>query len=223
MKPTIGKNKRRQIFGLVCCRVGFGLVLPLLACSGCRSVSPPGREVVRAGERPGSTGGIADLFDLENRPLNPFLATEAKARVFIFVRTDCPIANRYAPEIQRLFVKYAPQGIAFWLVYPDPDTRPSEIARHTKEYQLSLKALRDPQHRLVKKAGVRVTPEVAVFYPDGRAAYRGRIDDRYVDFGKERPAPTQHDLDEVLVSILGGKPVTNATTRAVGCYISELP
>ena len=68
-------------------------------------------------------------------------------------------------------------------------------------------------------AEVTVTPEAAVFLPDGRELYRGRIDDRYVDFGKERPTPTTRDLDEVLVSVLGGKPVASSVTRAIGCYI----
>jgi len=33
-------------------------------------------------------------------------------------------------------------------------------------------------------ARVKVTPEAAVFMVDGHEVYRGRIDDRYVDFGK---------------------------------------
>lgn len=223
MKTTCGNNNRLGSFDFVFCLACFGLMLPVLASFGCSSANSQAHEVVRAGEGLGSTAGISDLFDLKKRSLNPFQATDAKAIVFVFVRTDCPISNRYAPEIQRLFMKYAPQGIAFWLVYSDPDTRPAEISSHTKEYQLSLGVLLDPRHALVKKAGVCVTPEVAVFFPDGREVYRGRIDNRHIDFGKERPAPTQQDLDEALISILSGKPVTNPTTRAVGCYIPELP
>ncbi len=172
---------------------------------------------------PGTAAGLPDLLDLQNRAVDPFRASAAKAIVFIFVRTDCPISNRYAPEIMRLYQKYAPKGFALWLVYPDPDSTPEEITRHLKEYQLPPVALRDPHNALVKRAGVRVTPEVAVFLPDGREVYRGRIDDRVVDFGKERPAPAQHDLDEVLVLVLEGKAVTNRNTQAVGCYLSNTP
>jgi hypothetical protein len=142
--------------------------------------------------------------------------------VLIFVRTDCPISNRYAPEIQRLYQKYASQGISFWLVYPEPDTSAAEITQHSKEYRLSLPALRDVRHSLVRKAGVRVTPEAAVFSSDGREIYRGRIDDRFVDFGKERPAPTQRDLDAALRSVLDHAPMPSRETLAVGCYISDL-
>jgi hypothetical protein len=159
------------------------------------------------------------VLDMENRTVNPFEKPGAKAMVFVFVRTDCPISNRYAPEIERLAGRYAKEGIAFWLVYPEPSTSAVEIEQHQKEYHLSVQALRDPRHALAKMARVKVTPEAAVFMADGHEVYRGRIDDRYVDFGKERPAPTTHDLDEILKRVIGGKPVANCASRAIGCYI----
>jgi hypothetical protein len=159
------------------------------------------------------------VLGLENRTVNPFNEQRSKAIIFFFVRTDCPISNRYAPEIERLAQRYAREGMAFWLVYPESSTTIEQIEQHRNEYHLSLQALRDPRHALVKMAGVKVTPEAAVFLPNGHELYRGRIDDRYVDFGKERPAPTTHDLDEVLKSVTGGKPIANSETRAIGCYI----
>jgi hypothetical protein len=52
--------------------------------------------------------------------------------------------------------------------------------------------------------------------------YRGRIDDRYVEFGKDRPQPTVRDLERSLEAVLGGKPVPVAKTRAIGCFIADL-
>ena len=157
------------------------------------------------------------VLDIENRMVNPFENQNPKAIVFVFVRTDCPISNRYAPEIERLAGRY--DSMAFWLVYPEASTSVKEIEQHRKDYRLSLQVLRDPRHTLVKMARVKVTPEVAVFLPDGHQVYHGRIDDRYVDFGKERPAPSTHDLDEVLKCVIGGKPIASSATRAIGCYI----
>jgi hypothetical protein len=67
-----------------------------------------------------------------------------------------------------------------------------------------------------------VTPEAAVYTPDHRLVYRGRIDDWYVDFGKPRAAPTTHDLEDALEAVLGGRPVADARTTAVGCFIGDL-
>jgi peroxiredoxin len=161
------------------------------------------------------------LLDLNGRPVDPLRATKAKAVVFLFIRTDCPISNRYAPEVRRLHQEFAAAGVSFWLVYPDPAESVEMIRQHIKAYDYVLDVLRDPEHALVRMTGVRVTPEAAVFV-GGRIVYRGRIDDRFVAFGKARPAPTTHDLEMALEAILKGKPVAAETTTAIGCFIPEL-
>jgi hypothetical protein len=65
-----------------------------------------------------------------------------------------------------------------------------------------------------------VTPEAAV-YAGGRIVYRGRIDDRHVDLGVERPSATRHELADALASIVAGKAVAQPTTQAVGCFIAD--
>ena len=162
------------------------------------------------------------LPDLDGRQIEPLRAKDAKAIVFIFIRTDCPISNRYAPEVRRLHEKFASSGVKFWLVYLDPDESSQLIRNHIKEYEYRLSALRDNHHKLVKITGAQVTPEAAVFSPPGRMVYRGRIDDRYVAFGKARPSPTTHDLEQVLEAMLEGKQVTSKTTAAIGCFIPDL-
>src|ERR1700729_1688584 len=66
-----------------------------------------------------ATLASAATLDMAGRPREPF-AVPVQARVFIFVRTDCPITNRYAPELQRLSEAFAADAVQFWLVYPDP-------------------------------------------------------------------------------------------------------
>lgn len=176
-------------------------------------------------DRDGATSAQLDLVDLKGRHVDPLGATDAKVTVFLFARTDCPISNRYAPEVRRLYEKFASRGVAFWLVYPDPDESPEGIRRHVKEYHYPLGVLRDPRHALVKMTGVHVTPEAAVFFPRAsgpQMVYRGRIDDRYVDYGKMRPAPTTHDLERFLETILERRPIKTQITPAVGCFIPDL-
>jgi hypothetical protein len=188
--------------------IALWLSLALICLAGCKAGSAFTRR----------SSDVA-AFDMNGHIVNPFHERAARAIVFLFVRTDCPISNRYAPEIERLAAEYATDGIVFWLIYPDASTSVKDIEQHRTDYHLTLQALRDPQHALVKLSKATVTPEAAVFLPDGHEVYRGRIDDRYVDFGKERPAPTTHDLDQMLKSVIGGKPITNSTRRAIGCYI----
>jgi hypothetical protein len=144
------------------------------------------------------------------------------AIVFVFTSTDCPISNRYAPEVRRIAAAFGSKGIVFRLVYPNPSEHAEAIREHVTAYSYAGvgDAVRDPNLALVKFAGVEVTPSAAVVVR-GRVVYRGRIDDRYVDLGRERPAATRHDLFDAVTAVLAGKPVPHATTTAVGCFISD--
>ena len=51
------------------------------------------------------------LLDLEGREVDPFQQTDARATVFLFTRTDCPISNRYAPEILGLQAKFQSDNV----------------------------------------------------------------------------------------------------------------
>ncbi len=149
-----------------------------------------------------------------------------RATVLLFMRTDCPIANRFAPTIERLRASYEPRGIRFWLVFVDPAQSGSEIRAHLTAFAHESRALRDPHHALVTMTGATRTPEAAVFVHDGpapRLVYRGRIDNRYVDVARARPRPTTRDLQEALDDVLGGTiSSTTRITQPIGCVIADL-
>jgi hypothetical protein len=145
-----------------------------------------------------------------------------KATVLIFVSTDCPVANRYAPEITRLYEKFRRSGVRFQLVYPNPHDDAAAIDAHIASYRYPNVAARDPEHRLVARAGATVTPEAAVFDGRDQRGYSGRIDNRVVELGRERLAATEHDLRNALTAILDGKPVALPRTQAVGCFIADM-
>lgn len=169
--------------------------------------------------------GTAGLLDLDGRPADPWKDPGARIIVFLFVRTDCPISNRYAPEVIRLREAFAPKGVRFWMIYPDPDETVAEIRHHLEEYRFGAGALRDTRHALVKTAGARVTPQGAVFVRGKSGAamvYSGRIDDRYAELGRMRPEATTHDLEDAIRAALAGR-TTARRTRAIGCDIPELP
>jgi len=165
----------------------------------------------------------ANVLDLSGRRVDPFLSKDVQTMVFLFVSVDCPISNSYAPEVRRLAAEFGSRGVAFRLVYPNADETLEIIKKHLKDYGYALDALWDPQHELTRAAGAKMTPEAIVFVRGRGFVYRGRIDDRFVQLGKERVAPTQHDLKDALTAVINGAAVPHPSTRAVGCYISEAP
>jgi thiol-disulfide isomerase/thioredoxin len=160
-------------------------------------------------------------FDLAGNPIDPLKTAAGKVVVLVFVRTDCPVSNRYAPVIQRLSAAHAGK-VAFWLVYPSKSESAEMIRKHEREYGYKLPALRDPQHVLVKESQVQITPEVAVFDTGQHLIYHGRIDNLYEDIGRARSAATTHELEDAIAAALGGKSLAADATHGVGCYISDL-
>ena len=145
------------------------------------------------------------------------------AKVLFFVTNDCPIANQFAPEINRICNEYKSQGVGCYLVYVDPGLTAAEVKAHVDEFSHTCcPAILDPRHELVHAAGATVTPEAAVYSRQGKPAYRGRINNRYEGFGKRRRVVTQHDLRGALDNVLAGKPVEPPRTQPIGCFIAKL-
>lgn len=144
---------------------------------------------------------------------------EVAATVVIFVGHDCPISNSYSPEIARIVKEFAAKKIAFCLVYADADLETEQAKKHAAEYGIPCPAILDPKLTLARRFGATIKPEVAVLSATGDRVYLGRIDDRYVDFGKRREQPTRRELREVLAAIVEGKPIPHSRVKAIGCDI----
>jgi hypothetical protein len=135
---------------------------------------------------------------------------------------DCPISNRYAPEIQRLADEFSAKRVPFYLVHVDPQLTSADAKKHAKEYGYKLPVLIDRKHELVKHLKATTAPEAFVIGAEGSVVYRGRIDDRYAAIGKPRSQVQRQDLRIALTAVVAGKPVEVAETKAIGCYIPEL-
>src|SRR5262245_54856437 len=112
-------------------------------------------------------------------------ASRGKAEVLFFITTDCPIANSFAPEINRITAEYGPRGVAFTMVYTDLSHPLDTVHRHASEYRFESPVQVDSGRVLARQHGIMVTPE-AVVVADGARVYRGRIDDRYLAPGRYR-------------------------------------
>jgi hypothetical protein len=120
------------------------------------------------------------------------IASPAEIGVYLFLSPECPVSQRYRPEVERIAADYP--SVRFHLT---------------------------PPRSLIRQFGITVTPEAAVVDDRGRLRYRGRIDDQYAGYGKTRFAPTRRDLRLALDELLAGKPVTVRRTRAFGCAIAD--
>lgn len=170
-------------------------------------------------QAPGST---VYGYDLDGQPIRQLAKPGSQAVVLIFIATDCPISNRYAPEIRRLQKEFLDKQVAFWLVYPNATETAADVLKHQESFDLGLPTVIRPSGWLMTQTRASITPEAAVLVPTEstlKAVYAGRIDNRYVDIGREQPNATRHDLEEAVNAVLGHQPVVPAGGPPVGCGI----
>lgn len=145
-----------------------------------------------------------------------------RASVVVFITTDCPVANRYAPELERLRTDLKDKGVKLTLAHVDPELSDEKARVHAAQFALKAAVVVDRKHLLVGATGATVTPEAVVVDADGCIRYRGRIDDWFTEFGKSRRRPSQHDLRDAIQAVLERRPVRNPETKAVGCLMPKL-
>lgn len=163
----------------------------------------------------------AQTRDIDGRLLTPF-APAGTANVVLFVQTDCPISNSYAPEIQRICTAYASKGVSCSLAYEDVRVDAAGVRKHMSDFAYSgVPATIDGSRALADRAKATITPQAVVVDAHGAIRYRGRIDNFYASLGKPRQHVTEHDLTDALDAILAGKPVPKPETEALGCFIAR--
>jgi len=172
---------------------------------------------------------LAYGYNINGQPVTRLAAPGSEAIVLFFVASDCPISNRYIPELRRLEKSFAAQRVSFWFVYPNVGETPEGVRQHETAYGPEANILLDPHHQLVDLTHVTVTPESAILVPEHadaetlRTVYHGRIDDRYLQIGRERPSATQHDLERAIADVLQHRSVQQPDGPAVGCGIIGQP
>jgi hypothetical protein len=164
-------------------------------------------------------------LDLRGQPVRELAGPSIRLVVLIFAASDCPISNRYIPEIARLNHEFSSHGVRIWWVFPNPGDTAPIVKKHNADFSIEESAVLDSRQTLVQMAHITITPEAAIFAVDGkglREVYRGRIDDRYLSIGSERPQAQHHDLEIAIAAALAGKPIPPAGGPPVGCWVEPL-
>ena len=155
----------------------------------------------------------------------------AQSNLYIFVTHECPIANRYAPEVGRIAKEHLDLVGSTVVVYADANATASDCSTHFDQYYLasnspeddaevvSVTMVHDAHHEWVKRFDVRAVP-TAVIARGEAVLYHGRIDDRNPRLGARRVQAGQQDLREALVALRAGS-LAPTRTRVVGCSIDR--
>jgi len=163
---------------------------------------------------------------VDGQPVPLMKDDRTRAVVLYFIASDCPISNRTLPEMKRVQEEFSRQGVQFWFVYPNATETRQLILEHRMAFGVGENAVTDPHGRLARATGGKWTPESAVLVSDKgglRTVYLGRVDDRYLGIGRERPQATQHDLEDAVAAVIAGRKPKPPGGPSVGCGIVGAP
>src|ERR1700733_7685494 len=95
--------------------------------------------------------------DLDGRPVTQLAPAGSRAVVLFFAASDCPVSNRYIPEIQRLTRQFEPSGAGFGLFIPTPEIVPRLFALTTRSFP-SPRTRHSTTSRLSRSWRMRLPP-----------------------------------------------------------------
>ena len=144
----------------------------------------------------------------------------AKVVVVLFLGTECPINNSYAPILAEMARKLAAKGVVFVGINSNQQDDRAAIAEHAKHYALPFPVLRDEGAKIAGRFAAERTPEAFVLDGALVVRYRGRIDDRFAK-GVHRAQANRNDLAEAIDDVLAGRAVARPATVAAGCPIAR--
>ncbi|MEX0937429.1 MAG: redoxin domain-containing protein [Pirellulales bacterium] len=141
--------------------------------------------------------------------------------VVVFLGTECPLAQLYAPRLAKLQEEFADQGVAFLGINSNTQDSMTELTAYANRHKLPFPLLKDVGNRVADQFGARRTPEAFVLDRARKIRYRGRIDDQY-GVGYSRDEVQRRDLAVALEELLAEKPVSVPETEAFGCHIGRV-
>ncbi|SFH53397.1 redoxin domain-containing protein [Planctomicrobium piriforme] len=145
---------------------------------------------------------------------------KSKTVVVAFLGTQCPLAKLYAVRLQELAGQYSPDDVAFIAVDSNTQDSLAEITAFIRQHQLSYPVLKDLGAKVADRFSAQRTPQVFLLDASRTVRYSGRVDDQYL-VGVMRDKPQRADLKAAIDEVLAGKPVSVATTSAIGCLIGR--
>ena len=150
------------------------------------------------------------------RPLSE--CTGTSATVIVFLYATCPLCQRAAPILEKLWKEKQTQGVQVLGVFTDGSPA-ADLEKFKKDYGISFPLFVDNGGKVATALSATVTPEAFVLDRYAKMRYMGRINDLYQVRGVQSQTPVREDLREALSDVVSGSVVQVPRTLPVGCAI----
>ncbi len=162
----------------------------------------------------------AQLLTVEGAPTKLADHVGAKGTLVIFTCNHCPYAKAWEARLVEAGNQLVPQGIAVVAINPnDPVAYPEDDAE-TMKARISATGMKfpylvDPTSNVARAYGATKTPEFFLFDANQILVYRGALDDNAYEPAKV----SKTYLMDAAKALLGGTPIAEPSTKALGCSI----
>lgn len=195
----------------------FALIALFLICNTLAAIAQ------QTGYKPGDMAIDFSLKNIDGKMVSMADYKSAKGFIVIFTCNHCPFSKAYEDRIIALQKNYAVKGFPVIAINPnDPAREPEDsyenMQKRAKQKKFNFPYLIDETQEIAKTYGATRTPHVFVLQKqaDGlQVAYIGAIDDNYEDTKLVK----QKFVEEAVIDLLNNRPVSNPTTKAIGCGI----
>ena len=140
--------------------------------------------------------------------------TEQGPAVFVFLATECPVAQRYTTRLKRLHTEFAPKNTTFIAVYANENDTLEDVRAYTAKADSPLQTVKDATGTLARRLGATMTPQAVLIDATHTIRYRGAIDDN-----RYEPRIKHHYLRDALLATQAGDVIPQEEVPAFGCTL----
>jgi peroxiredoxin len=179
--------------------------------------------IVQAEVSPSSVGTKIESFNLRDFRGKQHSLADIKSDLIVvaFMGTECPLAKRYAPRLQKMQDEFAKNSVTVLSVNSNRHDSITELAAYARTHDLKIPVLKDVGNKVADQFGATRTPEVFVLDKQRVIRYQGRIDDQY-GVGYIRDTAAKKDLAAAINDLIANRKVKTPSTEAVGCFIGKV-
>ena len=168
-------------------------------------------------EAPIATGDLT-LTDSSGAVRSLSECTGSSATVIVFLYATCPMCQRAAPVLEKLWKDEQSYGVKVLGVFTD-GTPIADLEKFKKDYSVSFPLFVDNGGKVASAFSATATPEAFILDRNAKVRYMGRINDLYQVRGVQSQTPVREDLSEALRDVVSGSIVRLPRTLPVGCAI----
>jgi peroxiredoxin len=173
-------------------------------------------------------GALAPSFTLPDSNGHTVSLADFKGKTIVleWSNHECPYVGKHyrGNNMQTLQKKWTARNVVWLTILSSAPGKegyvsPSEANKHTADRGAAPSAvLLDPKGAVGQAYGARVTPHMYIVAGDGTLVYAGGIDDK-PSARIEDLKTARNFVDQALIEISQGKPVSVETSRAYGCSV----